>query len=91
MTENEEKVTRAILCGVHTGSLDVLSDTTDESIAELSELAKSAGAMVVGTLVQNKDKPETKAYLGEGKLEELRLAAETLDAVFLYNARLLIL
>lgn len=80
MTENEEKVTRAILCGVHTGSLDVLSDTTDESIAELSELAKSAGATVVGTLVQNKDKPETKAYLGEGKLEELRLAAETLDA-----------
>ena len=80
MTENEEKVTRAILCGVHTGSLDVLNDTTDESIAELSELAKTAGATVVGTLVQNKDKPENKAYLGEGKLEELRLAAETLDA-----------
>ena len=34
----------------------------------------------MGTLVQNKDKPETKAYLGEGKLEELRLAAETLEA-----------
>ena len=80
MTENEQKFTRAILCGVHTDSLDVLNDTTDESIAELAELAKTAGATVVGTLVQNKDKPETKAYLGEGKLEELRLAAETLEA-----------
>ena len=80
MTENEEKVTRAILCGVHTGDLDVLSDTTEESMAELSELAKTAGAVVVGTLVQNKDKPENKAYLGEGKLEELRLACETLEA-----------
>ena len=80
MTENEEKVTRAILCGVHTGDLDVLSDTTEESMAELAELAKGAGALVVGTLVQNKDKPENKAYLGEGKLEELRLACETLEA-----------
>lgn len=80
MTETEEKVTRAILCGVHTGSNDVLSDTTDESIKELEELAKTAGAIVVGILVQNKDKPENKAYLGEGKLEELRLAAETLKA-----------
>lgn len=80
MTENEQKITRAILCGVHTGSLDVLNDTTDESIRELEELAKTAGATVVGVLVQNKDKPETKAYLGEGKLEELRLAAETLEA-----------
>ncbi len=80
MTETGEKITRAILCGVHTGSLDVLSDTTDESIAELGELAATAGALVVGTLVQNKDKPETRAYLGEGKLEELKNAAETLEA-----------
>ncbi len=80
MTETSERITRAILCGVHTGSLDVLNDTTDESIAELGELAATAGALVVGTLVQNKDKPETKAYLGEGKLEELKNAAETLEA-----------
>ncbi len=80
MTQTEEKTIRAILCGIHTGSLDVLNDTTEESIRELEELAKTAGAEVVGVLVQNKDKPETKAYLGEGKLEELRLAAETLEA-----------
>ncbi len=80
MTETGEKITRAVLCGVHTGSLDVLNDTTEESINELRELAESAGAEVVGTLIQNKDKPETKAYLGEGKLEELKNAVEALDA-----------
>ncbi len=80
MLENEQKITRAILCGVHTGSLDVLNDTTDESIRELEELARTAGAEVVGVLVQNKDKPENKAYLGEGKLEELKNAAATLEA-----------
>lgn len=80
MTETEQKITRAILCGVHTGAKDPLEDTTEESINELRELAKTAGAEVVGTLIQNKDKIETRAYLGEGKLEELRLAAETLMA-----------
>lgn len=80
MTENTEKTTRAILCGIHTGSNDTLNDTTDDSIRELEELAKTAGATVVGVLIQNKDKPETRAYLGEGKLEELRLAAQSLEA-----------
>lgn len=74
MTETNEKVTRAILCGVHTGSKDTVNDTTEESINELAELAKTAGAAVAGILVQNKDKPETRAYLGEGKIEELKLA-----------------
>lgn len=80
MTENQEEITRAILCGIHTGSNDILNDTTDDSIRELEELAKTAGATVVGILIQNKDKPETRAYLGEGKLEELRLAAQSLEA-----------
>lgn len=80
MTETQQKITRAILCGIHTGSNDVLNDTTEESIKELEELAKTAGAEVVATLIQNKDKPEARAYLGEGKLEELKNAAEALEA-----------
>lgn len=69
-----------ILAGVHTGSLDVLTDTTDESIAELEELANTAGAEVVGVLVQNRPSPDNAAYLGEGKLEELKNAAAELQA-----------
>ncbi len=80
MTETEERKPRAILCGVHLGLKDILSDTTDESMAELSALAESAGAEVVAQMVQNRDKIENKAYFGEGKLEELRLAAIDLEA-----------
>ena len=80
MYENEEKRERVILAGVHTGSLDVLLDTTEESIAELEELANTAGAEVVGVLIQNRPSPDNAAYLGEGKLEELKNAAAELHA-----------
>lgn len=80
MTLTEQKKTRAVICGVHTGCRDYLADTTDESMEELKLLCESAGAEVVGTMVQNREKIENKAYFGEGKLEELRLAVKALDA-----------
>ena len=43
MYENDIIIEKAILSGVHTGSGDMLTDTTDESIAELEEIAKTAG------------------------------------------------
>ena len=83
MTENSFTPERAILCGVHTNDPDPLSDTTEESMAELALLAESAGAEVVATMVQNREKPENKAYFGEGKLEELKMAAEALSATLI--------
>ena len=41
-------------------------------LRELGELAKTAGADVVGTLTQDRDRFEPGTYLGTGKLEELR-------------------
>lgn len=78
--ETEEKRERAILAGVHTGSLDPLNDTTEETIAELARLADTADADVVASLIQNKSVIEKATYLGEGKIEELKAACETLDA-----------
>lgn len=76
---NEEKQERVLLAGVHTGSRDVLSDTTEESMAELAELAKTAGAEVVCEVVQNKPDLEAATYMGEGKLEEVKMAVEAMD------------
>lgn len=42
-----------------------------DSLAELGELARSARAIVVGTVSQRMDRP-TQVYLGKGKLEELK-------------------
>ncbi len=77
---NEKLTERAILCGVHRDLPDPLEDTTDETIAELRELASTAGAEVAGVMIQNKDHPEAAAYFGEGKLEELKAAVADLDA-----------
>lgn len=76
----EEKKERVILAGVHTGSRDVLSDTTDESIDELEELVQTAGGEVICVVVQNKSELEAATYMGEGKLEELKEAAINLEA-----------
>ena len=78
--ENEEIIERAILCGVHTGAIDVLSDTTEETIAELERLADTAGAETVGYMIQNKSQIEKSTYIGEGKIEELKNACGELEA-----------
>ena len=80
MNETQQKRERAVLCGVHTGSLDVLNDTTEETIEELARLADTADAEVVGTMIQNKSTIEKATYLGEGKIEELMAACDTLSA-----------
>ena len=71
MQETKEEQERAVLAGVHTGSGNPLADTTEETMEELAQLAKTAGAETVGMLVQNRPSPENATYLGEGKLEEL--------------------
>lgn len=66
LKSNEEKVTRAVLVSVNTGEYDA-----DSSILELVELAKTAGAETVATVMQNLSRPETATYVGEGKLKEI--------------------
>ena len=80
MYSDENIKERVILAGVHLGSKDVLSDTTDESIDELEELVKTAGGEVVCVVIQNKSELEAATYMGEGKLEELKEAVINLEA-----------
>jgi len=43
-------------------------------LAELHELARTAGVDTVGELVQHRPRPDPRTYVGKGKLEELRSA-----------------
>lgn len=54
--------------------------TLEESLQELELLAETAGIEVVGSITQNLDSPNPRTYVGTGKLEELKLLAEELDA-----------
>ena len=55
------------------------SRAVEESMDELTRLAASAGAIVVGRVVQNLDRPSHESYVGKGKLEELVVLKEELD------------
>jgi GTPase len=52
----------------------------DESLAELRTLAESAGAKVVGEILQRRDRPDPATLIGAGKLEEIAGAARSVDA-----------
>ena len=52
----------------------------DESLAELRTLAESAGAKVVGEILQRRDRPDPATLIGTGKLEEIAGAAASVNA-----------
>jgi len=52
----------------------------DEHLRELERLADTAGAVVVGELTQQLDRPHPGTYLGKGKLEDLKTMVRDTDA-----------
>ena len=64
--ENRQEPEKAVLIAVDTGEYDC-----EASLDELEELAKTAGAQVMGKLWQKRDKPDAALFLGSGRLEEL--------------------
>ena len=69
--EIEEKV---ILVGVS----EQEGDDAEDSVTELAELVKTAGATVVGTLIQKRETIHPGTYVGTGKVEEIaQLIAQT--------------
>ena len=53
---------------------------SEESLAELARLAETAGAEVVGSFLQHRDKPDTAMYIGKGRAEELARECQALEA-----------
>lgn len=69
--ENKQEPEKALLVTVDTGEYDI-----DSALDELEELAKTAGAMVVGRMSQKRDAPSGSTYIGSGRLEEVRSFCE---------------
>jgi len=51
-----------------------------DSLEELERLADTAGAVVLGSLSQNRPAPTPKYFIGEGKIEEIKQACQQLNA-----------
>lgn len=65
-----EEAERAFLVGLD----------SEQSLDELEKLAKTAGAVIVGRMLQKKSRPDTATYIGSGKAETLSLDCQARDA-----------
>lgn len=54
--------------------------SAEESLAELRDLAFSAGAEIAGEILQRRDRPDPATLIGRGKLEEIAGAAASVSA-----------
>jgi GTP-binding protein HflX len=71
--EIKDQEERIILLGVAVNE----HDDTQESLEELEELAKTAGAITVAKVIQNRESVHPGTYIGKGKMVEVReLVAE---------------
>ena len=76
MFETEELTERVLLVGVSTSD----HDDTEESLKELAELVRTAGAQTVGMVIQNREAIHPGTYIGKGKIEEVALLAQETGA-----------
>ncbi|ETO99357.1 GTP-binding protein HflX [Lachnoanaerobaculum sp. MSX33] len=64
--ETKEIVEKVILLGVDVG------DDTKESMKELAELVDTAGATVLDSIIQSRERIHPGTYIGKGKIEEVK-------------------
>lgn len=74
--EIEEVEEKVVLVGVS----EQEGDDAEDSVAELSELVKTAGATVVGILIQKRELIHPGTYVGTGKVQEIAEMIENLGA-----------
>jgi len=68
---------RAVLAAVH---LPGSRFDPEDPLGELESLARTAGANPVGRIIQHRQRPEAGAYIGKGKLQELKALCDAQDA-----------
>lgn len=76
--KKDNETEKALLISVDTGDFDA-----EVSINELSELAGTAGAEVLGMMIQKREAPSAASYVGTGRLEEIKqfCSANEIDVI----------
>ncbi|MBQ6036008.1 MAG: GTPase HflX, partial [Lachnospiraceae bacterium] len=68
MIQNDGILEKLILVGVQTGT----SFDMEVSLDELQELVRTAGAVTVGRVIQNRESVHPGTYIGKGKIDEVK-------------------
>ncbi len=87
-TRTQETFNRAVLVGLRAFSLSAEENADEESMAELAALLETAGGQSVGEVLQSKDSPDPRTFIGEGKVAEIKqlVEAQGADMVIFDNA-----
>ena len=68
-----------MLVGLNAHSLSREENATEESMEELSDLLETAGGETVGVVMQAKDSPDPRTFIGQGKVEEVKQLVQAMD------------
>lgn len=72
----EEHRDRVILVGLNAGRLKAEENADEWSMEELAALTETAGGEPIAQVLQNKDAPDPRTFIGEGKVEEVKALIE---------------
>lgn len=75
-----KKINRAVLVGLNSPGLAREENADEESLEELTALLETAGGTCLGTVLQRKENPDPRTFIGEGKVEEVKALARDMDA-----------
>jgi len=77
-TQSAKPQERALLIQMISGHQS--REEAADSLAELERLADTAGAVVLGSITQRRDRPDAAFFIGQGKLAEIQLAGRETKA-----------
>ena len=77
MTEGmSAQINRAVLVGLSARCLGAEENATEATMDELEDLLETAGGTCAGMVLQSREAPDPRTFIGEGKVEEVRELVE---------------
>ena len=71
---------KVVLVGLNSPVLKKDENADEDTLEELSALVETAGAEVMGIVMQNRATPDPRCFIGEGKGAEVKLYCENVNA-----------
>ncbi|WP_312612072.1 GTPase HflX [Oscillibacter sp.] len=80
MQETNEIRDKVVLVGLNSPVLRKEEIADETTMEELSALVETAGGVTEGIILQNREKPDPRTFIGEGKVAEVQLYCENTGA-----------
>lgn len=78
--KNNDNINRAVLVGLSSPILKPDERASETTLEELAALLETAGGELCGVVLQNKNSPDPRTFIGEGKVQEVKELVEAQEA-----------